>query len=281
MSHAYTPRMPTTHAAAHIDPTAEIAENVTIGPAAYIGPRCVVGAGCVIHPGAYLLRDATLSENVHVYPGAVVGGEPQDLKFDLSQPAAVEIGAGTVIREHATVNLGALDPAPTRVGAKCMLMEGAHVGHNSQIADNVIIANGAKLAGHVRVETGCFISALSLLHQFVDVGELCMFQGYAGVSQHVPPYCLVVAGPNVGVNGLNRVGLKRSGRFTNEDLNQIKECYRLYYRERSRAGWTQENAMQRMTETATEPGAKNFVSFITRARALEAPRAKGVIGAKP
>jgi len=266
------------HPAAHIDPTAQLAPDVRVGPGAVVGPRCSLAEGCVLHPGAYVLRDATLGERVEVYPGAVVGGAPQDLKFDDSQPAGVEIGAGTVIRENATVSLGTLDPQPTRVGASCMLMEGAHVGHNSQLADHVIIANSAKLAGHVRVGERCFISALALVHQFVDIGELCMFQGYAGVSMHIPPFVLVGAGANAGVVGLNRVGLKRSGLYKADDLAQIKDCFKRYYRGRDRAGWASDEALAEMRELATLPGAERFVGFIEAALAQVAPRARGVIG---
>lgn len=266
------------HPAAHVDSSAEIGSDVTVGPGAFVGPRCALGDGCVLHPGAYLLRDSTLAERVEVYPGAVVGGAPQDLKFDESQAAGAHVGAGTVLRESSTVNLGTLDPAPTRVGAGCMLMEGAHVGHNSQVGDGAILANGAKLAGHVRIGERCFVSALSLVHQFVEVGELCMFQGYAGVSMHIPPFLMVSAGANAGVAGLNRVGLKRSGLYSSDDIAEIKECYRAYYRGRDEAGWSGADALAEMKSIATLPGAKKFAGFIESALGQAPPRARGVIG---
>lgn len=266
------------HKDAFVHPDADVHPSATVGPGAYVGPRCTIGEGAVLHPAARVLQDARVGPGAEIYPGAVVGGAPQDLRFEDDQPAAVEIGAQTVIRENATVSRGTLDPAPTRLGQRCMLMEGAHVGHNAQIAEDVVIANAAKLAGHVRVARGCFISALSLIHQFVDIGELCMLQGYAGVGQHVPPYCLVAAGANAGVVSLNRVGLKRAGRFSENELAQLKACYRLYYRSRSNDGWSQERALDAMRDAATTPAPRNFVAFIETSLVSPAPRARGVIG---
>jgi len=265
------------HPASHIDSSAQIGPGVRVGPGAFVGPRCVLGDGCVLHPGAYVLRDSTLGARVEVYPGAVIGGPPQDLKFDESQPASCEVGEGTVIRESATVNLGTLDPMATRVGAHCMLMEGAHVGHNARVGDRTILANAAKLGGHTTVGERCFISAHTAVHQFTDVGDGCMFQALACVSMHVPPFVIVASGANAGAVGLNRVGLKRSGLYSRDDLDQIKACYKAYYRGRE-SGWSSEGALAEMNGVATLPGARAFVGFIERSLAQGAPRARGVIG---
>jgi UDP-N-acetylglucosamine acyltransferase len=273
--------MPTTshiHPAAHVDPQAEIHPSARIGPGATVGPRVRIAEDVTLRPGAHIVQDAAIAAGCDIHPGAVVGGDPQDLKYNPSHHAAVEIGPGCVIREGATISRGAGDAGPTRLGAGCYLMAAAHIGHNCQIASNVIIANGACLAGHVRVAQGCFISALALIHQFVDIGEMCMFQGGAGVGQHVPPYCLIAHGPNTGVLGLNRVGLKRSGRFSKGDLDNLKTAFRLIYRKRDQTDWTLESALAQAEETATGPAAEAFLAFIRAAIAQGPPRARGLLG---
>ena len=273
--------MPTTshiHPAAHVDPEADVHPSARIGPGATVGPRVAIAEDVVLRPGAHIVQDASIAAACDIHPGAVIGGDPQDLKYDPSQPAAVEIGPGCVIREGATVSRGAGDAGPTRLGAGCYLMAAAHVGHNCQIAGNVIIANGACLAGHVRVGQGCFISALALIHQFVDIGEMCMLQGGAGVGQHVPPFCLVAHGPNTGVLGLNRVGLRRSGRFSRDELDHLKTAFRLVYRRRSQPDWTLESALDQAEAATTGPAAAQFTAFIRAAMRAPAPRARGVLG---
>jgi len=266
------------HPAAHVDDDAEIHPSASVGPGAFVGPRVTIGENVTLRAGAQVVQDATIGAGCDLHPGAVVGGDPQDLKYDPSQSARVELGAGCVVREGATVSRGAGDAGPTTLGAGCYLMAQAHVGHNCRIGDRVIIANGACLAGHVRVGAGCFISALSLLHQFIDIGEMCMLQGGAGVGQHVPPFCLVAHGPNTGVLGLNRVGLRRSGRFTREELDHLKTAFRHVYRRREEPDWTLDRAIEEAGGATSGAAAGAFLAFCRAAMAHSPPRARGLLG---
>ncbi|MFG0273893.1 MAG: acyl-[acyl-carrier-protein]--UDP-N-acetylglucosamine O-acyltransferase, partial [Phycisphaerales bacterium] len=137
-------------ASAHIDASAQLGNGVVVEPDAYIGPNCVIGAGSRIMARAMVLRDTVMGADNVVHPYAVLGGDPQDVKYDEAADAGrLEIGDGNQFREHVTVSRGAGAEGATRIGAQCFFMAGAHVGHNAKIGDRVILTNQAAVAGHV------------------------------------------------------------------------------------------------------------------------------------
>jgi len=157
--------------------------------------------------------------------GAVIGHLPQDLAFE-NKKTYVKIGKRNVIREYATVHRGTKAGSVTVIGDDCYLMALAHVGHNCEIGDKVIIANGALLAGYVTVGESAFISGNVVIHQFCRIGTLAMIGGFTGINKDVPPYMLV-RGPSV-VRAINLVGLRRA-KFSRGLIGQIKEAYKLLY----------------------------------------------------
>src|SRR5919108_6171725 len=190
------------HPAAHLDPT------VSIGPYAVIDENVVVGPGCRIGPHVHLTGRTTIGANNWFHSGCVIGDAPQDLKYR-GEPTRLRIGDDNVFREHVTVHRSTNEAEETKVGARNYLMALSHVGHNVQVGDQVIIANGAMLGGHSVVQDRAFISGNCLVHQWVRVGTLALMQGGSAISKDLPPYT-VARGDNA-ICGLNIIGLRRAG----------------------------------------------------------------------
>lgn len=194
-----------------------------IHPTALIQEGARLGSGCVIHAHALISRHCELGEGVVVHPFAVVGGDPQDLSFDIATPSGVRIGARTVIREHVTISRATRAGAATEVGPDCFLMAACHVAHDCRIGGRVVIANAVLLAGHVQVGERAFLGGGAVIHQFCRIGEGAMIGGGARISRDVAPFTL--ATERNAVIGLNVVGLRRRG-FTREVVDEIKRAFR-------------------------------------------------------
>ncbi len=214
----------------NIHPTAVIEDGASIADDVKIGPFCVVGSKVVLDQGVELKAHSViegrtrLGEGCTVFPFASVGLPPQDMKFK-GEDSRLEIGRGTIIREHATVSPGTSSAQLlTRVGENCLLMIGAHVAHDCTLGDNVIMVNNATLGGHVSVGNNVIIGGLAAIHQFVRIGDHAFIGGMAGVEQDVIPYGMVV-GDRAALNGLNLIGLKRRG-FSREDIHLLRSIYR-------------------------------------------------------
>lgn len=193
-----------------------------IHPTAIIEPGAQLGANCVVHPHAIVTKHAVLGDGVVVHPFAVVGGDPQYLKFDSATASGVIVGAGTVIREHCTLNRSIYAGKNTVVGARCFLMANAHVGHDCEVAEDVVLANNVMLAGHVSVGSFTFVGGGAGVHQFVRIGEGVMVAGLARITQDVAPF--LMAAERDEVPGFNLVGLKRRG-FPRAAILEIKNSY--------------------------------------------------------
>jgi len=262
------------HPTAHIDPTAEIGEGVIIEPHAFVGPGCIVGAGTRLMIRSIVLENTTLGSDNVVHPYAVLGGDPQDVKFDrAADPGRLEIGDGNTFREGVTLSRGAGPEGATRVGANCYFMAGSHAGHNAKVGDRVIVTNGAALAGHVWADSGCVISAHSVVHQFVRIGRNSMLQGLSRLTMHAPPFSMV-CGLN-GVTGLNRVGLRRA-LLSDEERRGFRMAHDLFYRRRSNGEATMADGL-REAEAMVWPGAsREYIDFIRWALDQPAPRNRGL-----
>jgi UDP-N-acetylglucosamine acyltransferase len=198
------------HPAAIVSPSADVGEGVEIGPFAVIEDGVVLGAGTRIEAHAMVRRGSSLGVNNVVHPFAVLGGEPQDRRH-AGEATSLTIGDGNVFREHVTVHKGTEHGGGvTRIGSHGLFMVSAHVAHDAQIGDAVILANATLLGGHVtlgdRVVTGGGVA----LAPFVRVGERAFLAGGAMVERDVPPF-VIAAGDRARVRALNKVGLRRSG----------------------------------------------------------------------
>ena len=220
-------RGPRVHPSAVVARTAELADGVRVGPGATIGPHVRVADGTWIGANAVVSGRTRLGCRVRVFPFAAVGMPPQDLKYR-DEPSELEIGDDTTVREHASVHTGTAGGGMvTRIGSGCLLMVSAHVGHDSQLASNIVVAAGAAIGGHVVIEDFAIIGGLVGVHQFARVGESALCAAGAMVSSDVPPFC-TVAGDRARLFGLNSVGLRRRG-FGVDTIRALKRAYRLLF----------------------------------------------------
>jgi len=216
----------TTHPSAIIDPDAELGQGVVVGPWTVIGPRVKVGDGTRIGSHVLIERDTTVGADCHLHQGAVLGTDPQDLKYRGEETVLV-VGDRTVIREYATLNRGTADLRRTVVGDDCLLMAYSHIAHDCQIGNNVVIANAVNMGGHVFIEDWATVGGLTAVHQFVRIGAHAFVGGASRTSQDVPPYTKAAGSP-CKLYGLNTVGLDRRG-FSAEVRQALKKAYRTVF----------------------------------------------------
>lgn len=201
--------MPAIHSTAVVDPKAELAGDVSVGPYAVIGPHVTIGAGTSVGPHVVLDGWMTIGARCRFFTGAVIGAPSQDLKAKPGR-SFVRIGDDTAIREYATVSRGTDEESATRIGSGNLIMAYAHVAHDCVVGDRCVIANAGTLAGHVTLEDQVIIGGLAAVHQFVRVGRLAIVGGCSKVVQDVVPYALCDGHP-ARVYGVNVVGLRRAG----------------------------------------------------------------------
>lgn len=211
------------HPTALVDAAARIDETASIGPYVVIEGPVRVGPGTRVMAHAVLLGATTLGARNVVHPGAVLGGEPQDLAFDPAAETYLRIGDDNVFREHVQVHRGTIAGSATVVGNENYLMQNAHVAHNCRLGDRTILASGALLAGHVEVADRAFLSGNCVVHQHVRIGTLALMRGLARTSRDVPPFC-IVDGTHT-VRGVNVVGLRRAG-FDDGRIRAVRRAVR-------------------------------------------------------
>lgn len=202
--------MPTVH------PSAVIHSDATLQGDVAVGPFCVVGAGVTLGPGTRLLSHVTLEGPTRlgarntVHPFAVLGGDPQHRDYR-GGTTHLEVGDDNVFREHVTVHRGTPEGgAITRIGDRCLLMAGAHVGHDGRLGDHVTLTNGTLLAGHVEVDDWVVTAGHVAVAPFVRIGTSAFLAGNAMVERDVPPF-MIAAGDRATVRAINRIGLARRG----------------------------------------------------------------------
>jgi UDP-N-acetylglucosamine acyltransferase len=215
------------HPTAVVHPQAELHPTVQVGPYAVIGEKVTIAAHTLIGAHVVIEGPTFIGEHNRIFPGAVIGLEPQDLKYKGGE-SWVKIGDHNLIREYVTINRATEEGEETFLGNNNLLMAYAHVAHNCIIENEVIIANSVALAGHIHIESKARISGVLGVHQFVHIGSLAMVGGMSRIERDVPPYTIVEGNPS-RVRSLNLVGLQRAG-LTSEEISQIKKAFRLIYR---------------------------------------------------
>ena len=211
---------------AYVHPEAKLHPTVEVGPFAYIENNVEIGAGTIVMAHASVLCGTRIGCDCRIFPSAVVGAIPQDLKYHGEDTLAI-IGDRTTIRECATVHRGTASKGKTIVGNDCLIMAYSHVAHDCLLHDHIIMSNATQLAGEVVVEDYAIIGGGTLVHQFTHIGAHVMIQGGSKVNKDIPPYSIAARDP-IQYCGINSVGLNRRG-FTREQINAIQETYRAVY----------------------------------------------------
>jgi UDP-N-acetylglucosamine acyltransferase len=223
------------HPTAVVEPGAEIGRDTEIGPYCVVGSEVVVRDRCKLHHHVTVEGCTTLGEGCEVFPQAVLGTPPQDIKY-AGERTTLEIGKGNVFREMVTAHPGTGNGGGvTRIGDNNLFLIGAHIAHDCHIGNNCIIANYVQFAGHVHVEDNVNMGGHSAVHHFVTVGKHAFVGGMTRVSADVPPFMVVVAarGSRAEVRMVNGVGLQRSG-HSQEDIAALKNAHMKLFSRRAR-----------------------------------------------
>lgn len=232
-----------------------------ISPLAYVSPKAQIGKNVTIDAFAYIDDNVILGDNCHVFPHAVIGCVPQDLKFKGEETWTV-IGENCVLREFVTIHRGTASKGKTIVGNNNLIMAYCHVAHDCILHDNIIMSNATQLAGEVEVDDFAIIGGGTLVHQFTHIGGHCMIQGGSKVNKDIPPYAIIAREP-IAFCGINSVGLNRRG-FTPEQIHTIQEVYRLLYQNGMNTTQALDYIEATMPKSAERDGIVAFIRQSTR-----------------
>src|SRR5437762_11085469 len=247
------------HPTAIVDPAARVGVDVEIGPFSIVGPQATIGENTIVQSHVVIEGEVQIGTSNFIGHGAIVGPPPQDVSFSLERKTKVEIGNNNIIREYCTIHRGSAEGSSTKIGDKNFLMAGAHIGHNCEIENNVIIANNCLLAGYVRVDDGAFLGGGSTFHQFMHFGRLFMVQGSSAFGKDLPPF--VIAAERNSVFGVNMFGLRRAG-LSVKDRDEIKTAFKLVYL----SDLNISQALEKAAAMEFGAAAREFFAFVAPAR---------------
>jgi UDP-N-acetylglucosamine acyltransferase len=246
-----------------VHPSAAVAPGARLGAGCRVGPFCTVGPDAVLAEGVELVSHVVvegatvLGAGVRVLPFAAIGTPPQDVKYR-GEPTRCEVGAGTLVREGATVHRASVGGGGvTRVGPNCMVMAMAHVAHDCQLGEGVILANNVMLGGHVHVGAGAFIGGGAAVHQTVRIGRLAMVSGLSGVTNDIPPFGYVFGLP-ARLVGFNKIGLLRRG-ASRDQLRTLRVAFALLFKDPGEFAAKLEQAAERF---AGESLVEEVITFV-------------------
>ncbi|MCY7410956.1 MAG: acyl-ACP--UDP-N-acetylglucosamine O-acyltransferase [Chitinophagales bacterium] len=209
-----------------VHPKAKLGQQIEISPFVTIYEDVEIGDGCWIGPNVTIMNGARIGKGVKIFPGSVISGDPQDLKYK-GETTFATIGDNTIIRECVTVNKGTTWSHNTIVGSNCLLMAYAHIAHDCVIGNSCVIANNSALAGHIIVEDYAILGGVTAVHQFVKIGQHAFISGGSLVRKDVPPFVKAAKEP-LSFVGVNSIGLRRRG-FNEESINRIEDIYRIIF----------------------------------------------------
>lgn len=245
------------HATAIIDPRAEVADGVEIGPYSIIGADVVIGADTWVGPHVVISGPTRIGQRNRIYQFASVGADCQDKKYR-GEPTRLEIGDDNVIRESCSLHRGTIqDNSLTKIGSRNLLMVNSHIAHDVIVGDDNIIANNAGIAGHVVIGDSVIIGGNSGIHQFCRIGSYAMLGGGTTLFKDVPAYVMASGNPAIP-RGMNFEGMKRKG-WSSETINALRKAYKAVYRD----GLTLEEAYAPLAELAAKtPEVQLFIDTL-------------------
>ena len=232
-----------------------------ISPLAYVSPKAQIGKNVTIDAFAFIDDNVILGDNCHVFPHAVIGCVPQDLKFRGEETWTV-IGENCVLREFVTIHRGTASKGKTVVGKNNLIMAYCHVAHDCILHDNIIMSNATQLAGEVEIDDFAIIGGGTLVHQFSHIGGHVMIQGGSKINKDIPPFAIIAREP-IAFCGINSIGLNRRG-FTPEQIHTIQEVYRLIYQNGMNTTQALDHIEATMPQTPERDTIVNFVRASTR-----------------
>lgn len=243
------------HPTAIIDESAQLGVDVTVGPYTLIGPGVQIGDRTRVASHVLIERDTTIGCDCVIAKGAVLGTDPQDLKY-AGEPTRLTVGDRTTIREYATLNRATPASYATMVGSDCLLMAYVHIAHDCSIGNHVILANSVNMGGHVVIQDWAIVGGVTPIHQFVRIGAHAFVGGGSRVAKDVPPF-VKAAGNPMQLYGLNSVGLQRRG-FGEDVRRELKRAYRLFFASEHNTSQALARARDELRST---PEVETFLQF--------------------
>jgi UDP-N-acetylglucosamine acyltransferase len=236
----------TIHPSSFVDPKAQLADGVEIGPFCIVNGAVTLGEGVKLISHVTVHGPVVIGARTVLYPGCNIGLPGQDFKFKMGDPTAgVVIGDDCLLREHVTIHAATKVDKPTRVGNKVLMMVASHAGHDATIGNGVIMANSAMLGGHALLEDNVIMSGNTAMHQFTRMGRMSFVTGNCGCSMDVPPFC-VVSDRN-RVTTINLVGLRRSG-ASRDEITHVRRAFWKVFRN----SLTKPEMLEKLTELAKD-----------------------------
>ena len=215
-----------------IHPTALISKKCNFGNNVSIGPYCIIedyvniGDNTTVDSHTIIKKYTTIESDCNIFSHCVIGEIPQDKKYS-GEKTKLTIGTNTVIREFCTLNRGTKETGLTSIGDNCLLMAYVHIGHDCDIKNDIILANGVQLGGHVLIDDYAIVGGLTPVHQFCKIGQHSLVGGGLRVVQDIPPF-IIANGQPLKFSGINALGLRRR-KFNLESRKTIKKVYSLIY----------------------------------------------------
>jgi UDP-N-acetylglucosamine acyltransferase len=229
-----------------VDSHAELADDVTVGPYSVIGADVKIGAGTIIGSHVVIKGPTSIGKQNRIYQFTSIGEDPQDKKY-AEEITRLEIGDRNTIREFTSMHRGTQqDNCVTKIGDDNLFMAYTHVAHDCIIGNNVIMANGASLAGHVHLNNNAILGGFTLVHQFTQVGQYSFAAMGSAITQDIPPF-IMVGGKPTRPHGINSVGMERNG-ISTEDIRLIRNAYKIIYKMNLRL----EDAIEKMEDMASD-----------------------------
>jgi UDP-N-acetylglucosamine acyltransferase len=246
------------HPSAIVSPLATLGRNVQIGPYCIVGANVELGDDCILHSHVVLEGYSKFGRGNEFFPFAAIGGKTQDLKYR-GEPTYLEVGDSNVFRENVTVHRGTHANLPTRIGSHNLLLCYAHIAHDCQLGDHIILSNSVGVAGHVIVENHAIISGMAAIHQFCRIGQHSIIGGCSKVVQDVAPFMIVDGNP-ANTRSINLIGLQRRG-FSEEDIKAIKLAYKKLFLKKDGNLSTSLSSLQ-ATPTSENMQVSQLIQFI-------------------
>lgn len=213
-----------------VDKTAQLGQDVSIGPGCVIGPRVILGDGCELRANVYIAHDTILGNNNLFYANCVLGEEPQ-IVGELETDTKLILGNCNTLRENVTINGGSSrGQGQTVIGNNNYFMIGSHVGHDCEIENHTIIGNYVQIGGHCKLEDRIFLNAFTALQPFVTIGRFAFTAGMSAVYSDLPPFVRAAGRYPCTIRGLNIIGLQRAG-FSQDSIENLRQAYRRLYQQ--------------------------------------------------
>ena len=229
-----------------------------ISELAYISPKAQIGKNVTIDAFAYIDDNVIIGDNCHVFPHAVIGCVPQDLKFKGEETWTI-IGDNCVLREFVTIHRGTASKGKTVIGNNNLIMAYCHVAHDCVLGNNIIMSNATQLAGEVEIDDFAIVGGGTLVHQFTHIGSHVMIQGGSKINKDIPPYIIAAREP-IAFCGINSVGLNRRG-FTPEQIHTIQEAYRIL----NQSGMNTSQALEHIESTMPQSEERDRILAFVKA----------------